>query len=56
MSKIERILVDYFEGAGADVEEEDAEWFVYINDGSGKVSLTGLAIALSPSHRPGEAQ
>lgn len=51
MAQIERQIVDYFEVSGADVEHEDAEWFVYTNDGTAKVSLTGLAVALSRPHR-----
>jgi len=46
MKNIERTIVDFFEASGADVEEIDGEWFVYINDGDGKVSLTSLAVSL----------
>ena len=34
MKDIERTIVDFFEVSGADVEEIDGEWFVYIDDGA----------------------
>ena len=51
MVETERLIVDYFEKSGADVEQEDGEWFAYVNDGDGKVSLTGLAAALTSTQR-----
>lgn len=52
--EIERILTDYFDTAGADVESQDGEWFIYVNDDEGKVSLTELAVAVSRPDRGGK--
>lgn len=48
--EIERRIVDYFETAGGDVEQEGLEWFLSLYDEGPSISLTALAVALAPSH------
>jgi hypothetical protein len=45
---IERRIVDYFEAAGCDVEQDGIEWFLSLYDEGPLISLTALAMALSP--------
>ena len=42
----ERRIVDYFETAGGDVEQNGAEWFLSLYDEGPAISLTALAAAL----------
>jgi hypothetical protein len=51
MKEIERLIVDYFEAAGADVLEEGLEWFLSLYDEGPAISLTALALALSSQER-----
>lgn len=51
MKEIERLIVDYFEAAGADVVEDGLEWFLSLYDEGPSISLTALAIALSSTDR-----
>jgi hypothetical protein len=44
--EIERRIVDYFETAGCDVEQEGLEWFLSLYDEGPAISLTALAVAL----------
>ena len=47
MLEIERLIVDYFEAAGCDVESPDGmEWFLSLYDEGPSISLTALAVAL----------
>lgn len=47
----ERKIVDYFGTVGCNVEQEGLEWFLSLYDEGPAISLTALAIALSPSHQ-----
>jgi hypothetical protein len=54
MKEIERLIVDYFDAAGCDVEEEGLEWFLSLYDEGPAISLTALAIALTFGDRGGK--
>ncbi len=45
----ERLIVDYFETAGCDVVQMDLEWFLSLYDEGPAISLTALAVALTPA-------
>lgn len=45
--EIERRIVDYFETAGGDVEQDGLEWFLSLYDEGPSISLTALAVALT---------
>lgn len=45
---VERHIVDYFEAAGCDVEQEGLEWFLSLYDEGPAISLTALAASLLP--------
>lgn len=46
MAEIERILVDYFEACGANVQHQDGEWFIFCGRHGSGVSLTSVAIEI----------
>ncbi|MCK1717205.1 hypothetical protein [Bradyrhizobium sp. 141] len=50
--EIERRIVDYFETAGCDVEQEGLEWFLSLYDEGPAISLTALAVALQQDRTP----
>ena len=52
--EIERRIVDYFEAAGADVIEDGIEWYLSLYDEGPSISLTALAIALTPAESGGK--
>jgi hypothetical protein len=45
--EIERRIVDYFEAAGGDVEQDGIEWFLSLYDEGPAISLTALAVAIT---------
>lgn len=46
-AETERLIIDYFEAAGCDVESTDGmEWFLSLYDEGPAISLTALAMAL----------
>ncbi len=48
----ERRIVDYFDASGCDVVQMNLEWFISLYDEGPSISLTALAVALSPAERP----
>lgn len=43
----ERRIIDYFETAGCDVEQDGIEWFLSLYDEGPAISLTALAVAVT---------
>lgn len=51
-SEVERLIVDYFEAAGCDVEQSGLEWFLSLYDEGPAISLTSLAAEIIKGRGP----